>query len=449
MNEATMDVVAVLEEVEARAGRLEAMLVDLIRIDTSVPPGRNYPEIVDYLEPLLEAAGLECERVVVPEKRWRRIPLPLEGERVNLVGRAPGGGRGNPPLSIYAHLDVVPAGGGWTVEPFRGTVREGEIIGRGAVDMKGTIPPVVVALELIRELGLRTRYDARILFTTDEEVGVEPGARFLSENGYFEPPVLHLEGGAQDPVMTAAFAGSLDATIKVTGRQVHTGLDWSGVNALEESVPILEELLSLKKEVERRESSYPSFPVPGMPSDRMTANMSVNIMRAGEKINMVPAESVIQVDRRWLPEERLEDVRREIAVAVERGRLRGRALGVNVRFETVYPTHSIDTTSPHVDRWMDCVRKVLGLPDGRPFVFPGSTGSTDMSYVEQALGTRDFIGTAVHRATHTGAHQADESVRTVDMVHLCQELLCFLVADSPIKAAGGRARRNATNDLAL
>lgn len=57
--------------VEAKADRLEQMLLDIIRIDTSVPPGRNCAQIVDYLQPLLEGAGMSCERVVTPEERWR------------------------------------------------------------------------------------------------------------------------------------------------------------------------------------------------------------------------------------------------------------------------------------------------------------------------------------------------------------------------------------------
>lgn len=249
-----MDFREMFRAAEQKAGRLTEMLVDIIRIDTSNPPGSGYEAMVDYLAPLLDGAGLESVMVVVPEDRWRKVPLPFEGGSASMSS-------GKPPLSIYAHMDVVPAGTGWTLDPFEGVVKDGKVFGRGAIDMKGAIPPVVVALELIRELGLEPRFDLRVLFTTDEETGIDPGALYLAENGFFKPPVLHLEGGAQAPVMFAANAGSLGAKIRSFGREAHSGLSSAGINALEEAVPVLDELIALKREVEERESAYPALPL--------------------------------------------------------------------------------------------------------------------------------------------------------------------------------------------
>jgi hypothetical protein len=64
------------------------------------------------------------------------------------------------------------------------------------------------------------------------------------------------------------------------------------------------------------------------------------------------------------------------------------------------------------------------------FLFPGTGGATDMSFVGRAPGTRDFTGTGVLDEERIGAHQADESVPVVNMVHLCQELLCLLTGIS-------------------
>jgi len=418
-----MDIERVFRTVEDRAGRLAKMLSDIIRIDTTVPPGRGYGEMVSYLEPLLVEAGMETERVMVPEERWRRIPLPLDGERVNLVASLRSG---KPPASIYAHMDVVPAGVGWTHDPFGGEVVDGEVFGRGAVDMKGAIPPVVVALEVMKELGIEPRFDIVFLLCTDEEVGIDPGAAYLAELGYFEPPIIHLEGGGQGPVMISANAGSLKATIAVHGREVHSGLGFLGVNAIEEFVPILVELIDLKKLVEKRESAYDSFPLPGMPSPRMTPNFNLNIFNGGEKLNIVPALAELQIDRRYLPDESLEDVKAEIARAVERGKKRSRAEKVDVDFQVIYPPHAIDIASPHVRRWCEGVRLALGYPPDLDFIFPGATGATDMSFVSQIADTDQFVGTGVLDAEHLGAHEADESVSVANLVHLCQELVYFL-----------------------
>jgi len=419
-----MDVEMVFKAVEDKADLMAKMLSDLIRIDTTVPPGRNYPELVGFVEPLLERAGFRTETVIVPEEEWRRIPLPLEGERMNLVAYMDSG---KPPVSIYAHMDVVPAGTGWTVEPFAGKIENGEVYGRGAVDMKGTIPPAVVAMEVIKELGLEPRFDVRLLLCTDEEIGIDPGAAYLAREGYFKPPIIHLEGGGQGPVMTSANAGSLKATITTIGREVHSGLSFMGINALEEMLPVIQELMDLKRRVELRESSFSSFPFPGVPSDKLTPTFNLNIMTAGEKLNIVPGQAELQIDRRFLPEEKVEDVQMEIEGAVDRARGISKAERIDVEFVTIYLPHSIDTHSAHVERWNDGVRLALGLPADLDFIYPATTGATDMSFVKDILKTDQFIGTGVMDLEHTGAHRADESVPVKNMVHLCQELIYFLV----------------------
>ena len=82
---------------------------ELIRVDTSNPPGNETPA-AELIARHLRAAGVECE-LVGPDP-----------ERLNLVARVPGSGRG-PSLMLLAHTDVVPASGdGWSVPPFEGTL---------------------------------------------------------------------------------------------------------------------------------------------------------------------------------------------------------------------------------------------------------------------------------------------------------------------------------------
>ena len=415
----------VFARIERASDRLAELLVELIRIDTSVPPGNNYPAFVDHVEPLLQAAGMTCERVIVPEERWRKIDLPLEGARVNLSARL---GSGKPPLTIYAHMDVVPAGDGWTVDPFAGIFEDGMVTGRGAIDMKGCIPPAIVALEIIKEMGLEPAWDITFLLCTDEEIGIDPGARYLAEQGYFKPPVLHLEGGGQGPMMAGANAGSLKATITVTGRSIHVGLGFLGINALEESLPVMEELMKLKASVEKRESTFVSYPIGGIPSPRLTPTFNQTVMRAGDKLNVVPGKAEILLDRRFVPGEDLEEVKDEIRRAVAAARERSKAR-IDVEFTLIYGTHELDTSSEAVKRWCDVTREVLQLEPDVEFFFPGSTGATDMSFVGKVLQTREFVGTGVMDAEHIGAHQPDESVPVINMVHLCQELVAFLTLD--------------------
>ena len=97
---------------------------DLIRVDSSNPPGNETPAAL-VLKDYLEANGLECELVA-------RDP-----DRANLVARIPGNGTG-PSLALVGHTDVVPADAqDWKRPPFSGDVDDdGYLWGRGALDMK-------------------------------------------------------------------------------------------------------------------------------------------------------------------------------------------------------------------------------------------------------------------------------------------------------------------------
>src|SRR6185369_1649561 len=74
--------------------------------------------------------------------------------RINVIGSRRGAFAG-PVVHLNGHIDVVPAGDGWTVEPFAGVVRDGRIFGRGVCDMKAGIAAAVFAAEAIERAGVR------------------------------------------------------------------------------------------------------------------------------------------------------------------------------------------------------------------------------------------------------------------------------------------------------
>lgn len=75
-------------------------------------------------------------------------------------------------LDILAHLDVVPAGDGWSVTgPFEPVVKEGKLFGRGTADDKGPAIAALYAMRAIRELGIQLKKDVRLILGSDEECG--------------------------------------------------------------------------------------------------------------------------------------------------------------------------------------------------------------------------------------------------------------------------------------
>ena len=107
-------------------------------------------------------------------------------------------------LDILAHLDVVPAGEGWTVtEPFNPIVKDGKIYGRGTADDKGPAVAALYAMRCVKELGVPLKKNVRLILGTDEECGssdiehyydVEPEAPMtFSPDADF--PVVNIEKG--------------------------------------------------------------------------------------------------------------------------------------------------------------------------------------------------------------------------------------------------------------
>lgn len=413
---------AVFDAVEAKEGAFLERLRQIIRIDNCIPPGRNYDTLVDLVEPQFRRYGFSTERVVIPEEHWRAIPLPLEGERVNLVARK---GSGKPPLSVYAHMDTVPIEEGWDYDPFGAELHDGRIYGRGVADMKGTIASLLTAAEVMHELGLEPVWDLTACLCTDEEIGVYPGVWHLAKEGYLKAPMLCLEG-SQDPVLRLGSNGAVDITITVKGRSCHSGANYLGVNAIEEMVPIMVELLALKQVVEARRSALPLAPAPGAP-DHLRPMFNLDIVHAGVKSNIVPATCTLIVNRRFIPEERYEDVEREIREAVDRGAEKSRALAVEVSFMKAYPAYRQSPDHPLAHKLVSIMKRLHGYRD-EDFVRTGSGGSTDMANVAETLGTDQIATVGLGRMRESKAHGANEGVRLSDAKAHIKELLYIFCA---------------------
>src|SRR5215210_8721445 len=127
-------------EVSTLREEVTELLQELIRIDTTNPPG-NETAAAELLRDYLEASGVRCEL-------HARVP-----ERGNLVARIPGRGDG-PTLLFLSHTDVVLADPAeWAADPFGGELRDGSVWGRGALDMKGQVAASAVAIASLAREG--------------------------------------------------------------------------------------------------------------------------------------------------------------------------------------------------------------------------------------------------------------------------------------------------------
>lgn len=155
-----------LKEVEEE---VTALLSDLIRINTTNPPG-NETEAAKYLAETLEKEGFICE------------VLESAPGRGNIITRIKGTGE-KPSLLLLSHLDVVAVNPKeWSVDPFSGLVKDGFVWGRGAMDMKSMTAMEVMVMKLLKRNKVNLKGDLILAATADEEKGGEAGAGWLVRN---------------------------------------------------------------------------------------------------------------------------------------------------------------------------------------------------------------------------------------------------------------------------
>lgn len=118
-------------------------------------------------------------------------------------------GTGEEMVAVLGHLDVVPAGDGWTCDPFGGEIRDGKIWGRGTTDDKGPTIAALFALAALRDSGLPIRRRIRLLFGTNEETGSADVKYYLSQGG--EVPVMGFTPDGEYPVINGE-KGIINAT---------------------------------------------------------------------------------------------------------------------------------------------------------------------------------------------------------------------------------------------
>lgn len=250
----------------------------LIQFRTENPPG-NEALLAGFLLEEFRRLGLEGE------------VYPLTEGRASVVGRWPARddlGDGVRPRLVYsAHLDVVPAGEGWTTDPWQGTIVPGRIAGRGAADMKGALAAMVAAAGALARSRARLDYDVVFAFTAGEEVD-SCGAVDLVERGVLEGTRAVVVGEPTDLEVACAEKGALWLELEARGVAAHGSMPELGKNA------ILRMLRALEA-VERMDLGAAAHPLLGRPS------LSLGTIAGGTRTNVVPDRCLATLDLRTVP----------------------------------------------------------------------------------------------------------------------------------------------------
>ena len=308
-------------EVATLRQEVTELLQGLIRLDTTNPPG-NETAAAELLRDYLEDAGVSCEL-------YAKIP-----ERANLVARIPGRGDG-PTLLFLSHTDVVLADASeWSADPFGGELRDGEIWGRGALDMKGQVAAEAVAIASLAREGFEPAGDLIFCATADEEVGAGFGASWLcEEHGDAVRCDYLVNEGSGDRVQLGPNAFYLCSVsekmsapfrLRVQGRSGHASMPGIADNALVKAAPFIQALGAYTPEqklipevealLETVTGQRPTSPNDALERARAVApllaemvepllsmTLSPTMATASQKRNVIPAIADITVDSRLLP----------------------------------------------------------------------------------------------------------------------------------------------------
>jgi succinyl-diaminopimelate desuccinylase len=400
-------------------------LDDLVRTQTQVPPGDNYEKAIDYAAFRLEDLGFEVEKIFMPrelfEKKNPRLSH-LKGDRVNLSAIKNVGAKKT--LLINTHLDVVPASANWSFPPFQCTVKDGRIFGRGVADSKGGPAALFTVLCAMEELDIKPKYNLNIALTTDEEMGPYSGLCHLADLEKLKADhFLSMDGDSDD--ITIASNGNVDWQVDVFGKSYHSGSSFMGVNAIEKTIPIMNELMALKEKVEKRRSKVPASLAISEKIGLKTLMpvLNITVMNAGVKQNIVPDRCTMKGDRRFIPEENYDDVRREFETAMTNVQNKHIDLNFNYSCDEIYAPMLTDMDHP----WIKEVQTVASEVSGRSITLAGAQGSLDVAYAVKVTGLPACCF-GIGRRIESNAHADDENIRIEDL-EMYTKFLGKLIAD--------------------
>lgn len=221
-----------------------------------------------------------------------RLTYDESGKKANLfatIGEGP-----KPGLILSGHSDVVPVDGqAWDTDPFKATVKDGRLYGRGAADMKGYIAAALTATPKFLAAGLD--FPLHLALSYDEEIGcfgVHGLIKDLQEQGIQPAGCIVGEPTSMQPVI--AHKGSYRFRCCVTGREAHSSYTNMGVNAIEYAARIIVYIRQMADRFAQLETRNYGFTVP-------YTTMQTGTIRGGLASNIVPKDCSFDFEARTMP----------------------------------------------------------------------------------------------------------------------------------------------------
>lgn len=265
-----------------------SQLVRINSVNSFYREGPGEAAIAEFILAFFQSHGIETTTQSV-----------LPG-RTNVIARLPGKDPSRRVL-LEAHMDTVSAEG-MSIPPFVPTIEDGKLFGRGACDTKGGLAAMMVAVADLKQSGQKPPCEVWMCAVVDEEYSFL-GVQKLCEGLHADAALV-----AEPTEMRAAIAskGVLRWRIVAHGKSAHSSKAHLGVNAIHH-------MARLVLALERYHDSLLAMehPMLGPPTG------NVGIIQGGVQVNFVPDRCFIEIDRRMLPGESVENVLRDYQTIVD------------------------------------------------------------------------------------------------------------------------------------
>ena len=215
------------------------ILTDLIAFQTV--SGTDNSKLINYCEKILNDLGIETFKVFDDEEKRVNLFGTLKAKKTN----------GKKPIILSGHTDVVPVSKGWSTDPFKATIKNEKLYGRGSCDMKGFIACTLAYAPVLTKSNLDR--DIHFCYTFDEETACIGAPLLIKElkkrnikNG------ICIIGEPTNMKIIDAHKGMNEYTIHFGGLAGHSSKPHMGVNAIEYASRYINKLLEIRKELKKR-----------------------------------------------------------------------------------------------------------------------------------------------------------------------------------------------------
>jgi len=383
----------VMDKIDEMRDEIVKFHQKMIRFPSENPPGK-YKEISKFVE-----------------NKFIEIGLNTTTKRKNVIGTYENSD--GPSLILYGHMDTVPIYDGWTKDPFGAEIIDGKIYGRGSCDDKASVTAEIFATKALLESEINLKGKLTVISVVDEESGGFNGVQVLLDKKHISGDACLLGDGRGG--YPAAFTGGFAfVSVQIKGKMAHAlsfpdipkyRNEFSGINAIQKMVKILDFLKELQEEYLEKETQYPNFP--GHPSKVTTINLAK--IDGGKKMSAVPDNCMLYFIINTIPEHDVKTIKNRILEFVENAKEEDPDLDIKVNFAFSFEPFVTDTNGKFAKSVQHAVNTVYN--EEREFKMFQS--ANDGHWFHEAGIECILMGVGTHE---NNVHAEDEFVSIEDLI---------------------------------